>query len=149
MASRNPTNYQSIFADNPEFAQWLNSYQKPQNSNDRNITNNPSLAFDRAASFLDFFTSKDGKVKPESKFDIQYKVDGPNRSELTNSLSTTLQRKPTETEILEAFKEWQNATINLNLLKKEEKIYSNTIDLDIEEKVASFSISISSEKSST
>ena len=50
------------------------------------LTNNPSLAYDRAASFIDYFINLKDKVSASAKFDLAYEVNGPTREELTAQL---------------------------------------------------------------
>lgn len=136
-ASRNPTNYQQKFWE--ETYEWIKIQKKRANNdvpeNNEDITNNPWLAYDRAHSFLDYFIkTKDIQWNWwDAIFNINYNVIGPNKEELKKSLQeTNWWTEPSKEDILKAFKEYQNAEIKLDFIKKEESSVTSEIDIQKE-----------------
>jgi len=146
-ASRNYTSYKSIISfDSPDIKKKGLDIQKKgeENSSDQNISNNPGLAYDRAGSFLAYFLGLENgaKVKDGAKFNINHTVDGPTRKELTNQLKEKNKKSPSEDQILEAFKEWQKASINLNFTKPVDKPIWKEFTTTPQEMVTWFQIKI-------
>jgi hypothetical protein len=138
-ASKNRTNYQQKFSESN--TQWLKITKERSNAqiqeNNEDLTNNPWLAYDRAYSFLDYFlrTKKvDNQTdNKDSEFKIKYNVDWPTREELVKSLKEkNWWTNPTNQDLLEAFKEYQKASIKLDFTKNEK--ISKDLYIDIQEK---------------
>lgn len=108
------------------------------------VTNNPTLAYDRATSFLDFFYTKGNKISDDPKFNIKYGVNGKSKAELVKELNITNENDPVQKSRLEEwFKEWQYAILDLDFIKTEKT--STVKEFDIDKKdgfVASLSVSI-------
>ncbi len=151
-ASRNITHYNN---ESP-FILWNNvtkiapASDANNDPNNDNVTNNPDLAYNRAASFIDYFMHIDAtadptakkKVDPTAKFDLKYEVNGPNRSQLKTDLKNKNWKEPNEDQLVEAFKEWQFATIDLKLTKTETKINEKEIPIENNELASWFSVNI-------
>lgn len=130
---------------NPDYDYSKNSnvkiYNQTELKADPNVIGNQNLALDRAGSFLKYFTGIQSKVGPDAQFNLNYKVDGPTKEALTSDPSfkqnfdLAKSKNPALTEssyLSELFKQRQNATLDLSLLKTETK--QNTLTIPVNEK---------------
>ncbi len=92
--------------------------------NNPNVIGNQNLALNRAGSFLKSFYDMTSKVSPDAKFNLNYKVDGPNKDELKKANPNA-----SEADLAELFKQWQNASLDLTVLKTETKKQVANIDV--------------------
>lgn len=106
------------------------------------MSNNPDLAYNRSASFIDHFLALENKTAKTASFDMTYGVNGPTRLELTEQLKKQNGKPPTEEDILEAFKERQYADIKLDFIKTEVKSEEKEYALDTKSVASGFSINI-------
>lgn len=149
-ASSNKTNYQQRFWE--ETYEWIMINKKRTNNstpeNNEDLTNNPWLAYDRAHSFLDYFIkAKDIQSgASDAIFNINYNVIGPSREDLRKSLQEkNWWKEPSNKEILEAFRDYQNAEIKLDFIKKEENLVNSEIDIQEETIVQWMNLDITSD----
>lgn len=130
---------------NPDYDYTKDSNVKINNqttlNSDPNVIGNQNLALDRAWSFLKYFSTIQNKVAPGAQFDLNYKVDGPTKDALKSdpifkqNFDLAKSNNPALTEssyLSELFKQRQNATLDLSLLKTETK--QNTLTIPVNEK---------------
>jgi hypothetical protein len=109
------------------------------------VTNNPTLAYDRAASFIDAFYKTPNKVADWAKFDINYGVNGKSKAELIKQLWIT--NEITQAKTLEdGFKKWQYAILDLNFKKTEDIPASKEFDVAQQELAVWFQMGVVGEQ---
>ncbi|MCX6824797.1 MAG: hypothetical protein NTY80_01105 [candidate division SR1 bacterium] len=146
-ASKNYTTYKNetpfVFSGTK-----VNAVPPVNQAGDINVSNNPDLAYNRSASFADYVLSLPDKVKQGTTFDVSYGVNGPTRKELVSQLTEKNKKVPNEEEIKNAFKEWQYATLDLDVIKTETVTQEKTISLNNTETAVArgFQLSFKTEK---
>ena len=137
------------YKSKPEFDAYKKNpniaIQKESNlTTNSNVIGNENLAFDRASSFLNYFYGMDGKVSNNAKFELKYKVDGPAKDILKKANPNA-----SETELSELFKERQNATLDLDFVKTEQKAQTLNFDVKEETHTKDYAFSIASSQTLT
>jgi len=110
-------------------------------------TNNPTLAYDRATSFLDYFYGKEGKVSDWANFDLSYGVNWPSKKDLLSKHPEITDENAQAAQLENLFKEWQYAKIHLDFTKKTNN--EKEFPIDSKELATWFTINIIGEPSKT
>jgi hypothetical protein len=125
-ASHVRTDHASVFTQDQRILSRLApGVQLPiNNPQDKDVTNNPTLSFDRAASFLDYLLEQEGKIAPEAKFSLTYGVNGP----LNNAMDQLYGAWTPQFESAraEGAKAYQHAALQFTVKKTEEKQLSRS-----------------------
>jgi hypothetical protein len=128
-ASHVRTDHQWVYTSNERLLWLLGNPALPVNKpNDIDVTNNPTLAFDRAASFIDYLDSVE-KIAPDASFSLRSSINGPTNAQMdTKFAKGTQSQQQFEQQRLAWDKEFQSATMQFRVKKLEEKVVSKTFE---------------------
>ena len=114
------------------------------------VTNNPTLAYDRAISIMDYFYKKPNKVADGAKFDVNYGVNGPSKAELLSKHPEIKDENTQKGQLENLFKEWQYAILDLDFKKTENISTTKEFGIDkTQDMTTAFQINIIGEEKTT
>lgn len=121
---------------NPQIDEWRNG---------DGVTNNPTLAYDRATSLFDFFYKR-WSVVENASIDLSYWVNGPSKKEILEQNPQITNEVTQKKELENLFKPYQYAVLDLYYEKPVVNPIEKDFDITEQELQTSFKIGIKPEK---